>query len=121
MFPVRADGAVEEKAARSGLFVRISPGFTGPVERSLRSWRGFLRGRALRLGGWGLRGQSLVDRAFRDRPLRGLFRMFCGLLHRRLLRRQLAALGDDERRHLDSDVGEELDRHRVATPLPYRL
>ena len=50
-----------------------------------------------------------------DRLGLGLGRGLGLLLRRRLvLRRQLAALGDDERLHVDADVLEDLDRHVVA-------
>src|SRR5207342_689609 len=51
MFPSRPDGAVEEKAARSGLFVAISTGPRGAVQKLLLT--------------------CVCGRFFGDRPLRG--------------------------------------------------
>src|SRR5919204_611497 len=58
------------------------------------------------------RGPVLGRLALGRFPLGRLFRLAGSL--ELLLRRQLAALGDDERLHLDTHVGEDVDRHRVA-------
>ena len=95
--PALVERRVGRSLRRRPRVLRASSGASSTVERRLELGR-CLGAMRLRLG---------LDRRLR---------LGLGGLHRGelLLGRQLAALGDDERLHLDADVLEDLDRDRVA-------
>ena len=111
MFPDTPDGAVEEKAARSGLFVRISPG------RPHGLWRDRYASGAISSAGGSAAASDSSTGASATASGASLDR----LRGDRLLGRQLAALGHDERAHGRGHVGEELDGDFVAADLLDRL